>query len=440
MMSRSYVTVTARGNPPRVIEQIQQAIQNLSLTNLILVIKTERQPRGRGEHYIFLGLNLQAETLHLPSHVLAQLQPLVQLMKLGRSLITQLLSEEQIQGMVGPSEIETYRLNSLKYYPQLYDRPDNFAFLPAELEEEQNGQDSPLFERLLFWLSAQAEGTRSGFVNTCINLGLAEGNGSWKSRSILRRLRLLGHLEYSYRNSWWSICPAALVRPVIAEKGLFLTGQRTAELLNANSAHFQYAQQPAGQGPPRITADTLSLLPHNAGCFSLHLAQLLPELQEWKRTLAPLDGVRLEKYHIQRWNGSRFIDADDLFYDDQQQENLSGWYLLKTEGGPFQLSLFYDAQQRQWLQGDWYGLRFLANQTASRMNLEVIYDPDSAELLIPSAQRWPLLYERALVLASGFLPEISADRQWLKYHGISKPLCGQLTDKLNLSVARMSYA
>ena len=114
--------------------------------------------------------------------------------------------------------------------------------------------------------------------------------------------------------------------------------------------------------------------------------------------------------------------------------------MLKTEGAPFQLSLFYDAEYEQWLQADWYDLRFLAFQTIGNTNSEVVYRPGSAELLVPLAERWPLLYERALVLASGLLPSISTDREWLKYQGISRELCTLLADKLNLLVMEVNHA
>ena len=73
-------------------------------------------------------------------------------------------------------------------------------------------------------------------------------------------------------------------------------------------------------------------------------------------------------------------------------------------------------------------------------DFEVVYDYSTNDLLIPVDERWPLLYERALVLASGNLPARADNPRWLKYSGISSELVQLLTKKLNVSIREIQHA
>ena len=67
-------------------------------------------------------------------------------------------------------------------------------------------------------------------------------------------------------------------------------------------------------------------------------------------------------------------------------------------------------------------------------DFEVRYRLDSNALLMPVDERWPLLYERALVLASGMLPCRVENSRMLRYSGIPSESIQLLTDKLNVSI------
>ena len=99
----------------------------------------------------------------------------------------------------------------------------------------------------------------------------------------------------------------------------------------------------------------------------------------------------------------------------------------------YQQVLYLDQPNQRWLKGDWYGLRFLAHDSAN-VDFEVKYDSGTRQLLMPADERWPLLYERALVLATGILPCRAENPKWLKYSGVSDELARLLTDKLNVSI------
>ena len=61
-------------------------------------------------------------------------------------------------------------------------------------------------------------------------------------------------------------------------------------------------------------------------------------------------------------------------------------------------------------------------------------DDDGGTLAIPERHRWPLLYERALVLASGFLPYNQPQNRLLYYRGIPLTLAQHVADQLGVEV------
>ena len=84
--------------------------------------------------------------------------------------------------------------------------------------------------------------------------------------------------------------------------------------------------------------------------------------------------------------------------------------------------------------GEWYGLRFLALHRLSKYRKAEWSEDDCGCLKILKRQRWPLLYERALVLASGFLPASSTDGRYLYYRGIPLTLAQSVADQLGVKV------
>ena len=102
----------------------------------------------------------------------------------------------------------------------------------------------------------------------------------------------------------------------------------------------------------------------------------------------------------------------------------------------YQIVLYLDQPNQRWLRGDWYGLRFLAYDSVG-LDFEVTYDSSTNNLLIPVDERWPMLYERALVLASGSLPGRAENPKWLRYSGVSSELVYLLAEKLNVSITEI---
>jgi hypothetical protein len=158
------------------------------------------------------------------------------------------------------------------------------------------------------------------------------------------------------------------------------------------------------------------------------LARRLPALDGWKILLDKLQGIRPHAFTVKRFDGTDFTEIDFT--------GASGFYELwplegngRTAAKP-EYTLFYDAAKDHWLRADWYGLRFLARYDAGH-HCPVQYDPETSRLAVPYDWRWPEIYERALVLASGQLP--THHKGWLIYDSISAELIDELRDKLRLS-------
>ena len=96
---------------------------------------------------------------------------------------------------------------------------------------------------------------------------------------------------------------------------------------------------------------------------------------------------------------------------------------------------FFDDRDSRWICGDRYGLRFLAR---ARCGLcRVIYNRDAHQLIVPVTDRWPMPYERALVLARGALPQrLQADSGLfvLVYEGIPPEFAARMCRLLGLEM------
>ena len=165
-----------------------------------------------------------------------------------------------------------------------------------------------------------------------------------------------------------------------------------------------------------------------AGNAAYELATILPDLTGWQASLQSIskEAIPIGLYTCQRWSNNTFVDYSFRFE--------TGLYeLISREDTPNapRFTLYYDASSEQWLRGDWYGLRFLAQQQAGQA-ISAHYNSSLHQLAVPVDNRWPDLYERSLVLASGLLPRYQDG--WLYYTHISVDHCELLAEKLNVQV------
>ena len=403
-MERKYFYARTVGNTESTLYRIITAVVDAALASQIPLVKLER--RARGEFYVFLGVDSD-ESTGIPGGLGKTLQDL------GLRFEEDFpLRPDEIQSMVQRQDIEIHGLNALQYRQMEYEDPgDPFDQSDAWQPQEASPASSALMERLVHWLSVRGEGTWEGFNQACNVLKVAEDKH--EARSILRRLVLLGHLDLSDDGSKWSVSPAVLVRfPDNLNNG-FLAGQRTESFLRmlGEFLHLNETPQSFYSGPPRIdlnsdvAENTAGLEIIDAGATSTRLAALLPDLNGWKESLQSLDSLRVTSFEVERWQSGGFQPCDNVYDRDGIYYGEQGMYRMSLEGDRSgrTLTLFFDEPAQRWVRGDWYGLRFLSLESG-QAHVEAVYDSVTRELLIPASQRWPLLYERALTLASGMLP------------------------------------
>jgi len=302
------------------------------------------------------------------------------------------------------------------------------------------------YDLLLYWISSLGSGSWEAFKLACNMLQISE------PKRVLRRLKLLGHIETSADGSRWSGTPIALVSIKASQPNsqeFILCGQRSSNFLDilGELTFIEYIEQPKGDAPlcirvqlgadPEAIDQLLEVLRdrniaiQNVGNASLKFAEALPNWQEWMQTLprisAPILGYDYAYYDIQQ---ERFVECNF--------PNLTGMYQLKHQK-LLQLPphvCFFDETSDRWFQGDWYGLRFLALQYSDQ-TLMAKYDRETNNLYIPWSQRWSEIYERALVLSSGCLPsEVKTNLfgRTLQYQNVQVEVAELLASKLNINL------
>ena len=441
-MERRYIPIRAFGRPMQVFEHIRRILQAEKLTRAIPAVKFEKG--AHKEFFFFLTVQGQETT-----DFLHQLQTIFTRWNLKGNIFYEFCSYDDIKSMVSRGEIETHSLNALKY-TSLWsnDTSDPFDLSDAvsNIKDLNNVLIDEKYNQLVHWLSASAEGTWQTFVRVCNILQLAEDVK--ETKSIFRRLILLGYIESSENGQKWSICPTTLVQCTTDQDVYILTGQQTPMLVEQLMEHYEVEllPQPKYQGPScvrvnGIFTDDVALNDFNivpAGTVSVQLAKLLPDLEGWKDILPAIDRLSTTTYNIEIWNGRKYMQCDNFYERNERYYGESGLYRLtkKAENNHYQIVLYFDELNQRWLRGDWYGLRFLAYNSAGQQ-FEIKYDSSANEILIPSEEHWPLLYERVLVLASGMLPVRDNNFRWLKYTNITNELVQLLAEKLNITIGEI---
>jgi hypothetical protein len=294
-------------------------------------------------------------------------------------------------------------------------------------------------ERLLIWLSAKGCGTWNNFAEACETLELS--TNALPAKGILRRLRLLGHLELSANGDTWMVAPATCVTCVTGDSRHFLAGSRT--VLMGPKCDLEWVQhQPDYTGPLRIDCRAREASTfRSVGKASLWLGNVLPDICQWRDGLPTIDGLDAVLYDVERWDGNDFQSCT-FVQNTGEWQSPSGLYRLAKKDRPqfSAVEYFFDRPTGRWLRGEFYGLRFLAIRENGSAMRPINYDPQQSRLFVNVRQRWPLMYEKALVLASGFLPQRPANSDWLIYEGVSRHLCDLLASKLQVVVKEVPNA
>lgn len=274
-------------------------------------------------------------------------------------------------------------------------------------------------QRLLLWVSAAGRGSWEVFARVSNQLGTSIDGVT--ARRVMRRLALLGHVESDPDGRNWSATPAALVQLATDPTRAFCCGQRSEQLRRRLEQLWPLAApdpQVGNDGAPRWVVNVGKVrdpgvllkargLPFRwEGPAADNLVQHLPALDRWQQLL-PRVGPLTPPEHVQRWHAGAYRDEARFRITEGRPQGLTGLYRLfyENDKSTFDLTGFFDADKGEFLRGDWYGLRFLAGRQAGLLcPARWLTHQGRSVLLVPLARRWPLLYERALALASGLLP------------------------------------
>jgi hypothetical protein len=442
-MPRWYKGFQCAGVRPQVlVDQLAVQVQRNDLGHLIPVVRAEKRA-GRGGYYLFLAIESSAIG-QVPEEVVRS--SLLHFHLLGHAL-DQPFTFDEIRQMVGAEHSVHDYVRLIPYArPPLQLTSDPFEETGVEeLEKVVVSDDVAVqtqrYDRLLGWLSATGQGSWQVFQKTWQILG-----GRDSPQHVLRRLRLLGHIETSADRKHWAMAPSTIF-PITSgdrEGQWVLCGKRDTRLLQSfrQQVGVEITPHEQGDSPATVylrvsniehlekTLETIGRPIYQVEQAGLNLARVLPSLDGWRRSLESLQGIRPHAYTLKCFNGNSFAEV-----------NFSGrsglyelWPLEGRSTGRVAVHpeyvLYYDADGGQWRRADWYGLRFLARYDAGQ-SCPVQFSTDLSQLAVPVDWRWPEIYERSLVLASGRLPR--RQEGWLIYNSVGIELFKELRHKLRLS-------
>ncbi|MBD2413812.1 hypothetical protein FACHB389_19905 [Nostoc calcicola FACHB-389] len=428
-IQRWYKGFSYTGKPQQLVDEVSRLVQQHYLSNFVPLLRVQKGAK-KGRFYFFIAIE---------SSQIGSVPPEVESVLLKLSFFQYPIKDspgfiyEQIKSMVGAAHDVYEYTNNIPYQivdEFVYDNPFDLIESASIKNVAINiNTISRQYDQLLYWLSALGSGTWESFKKGCEVLQLQD------SKRILRRFRLLGHIESSLDGKRWSIAPGTIVKIHSQNSQEFiLCGQRCTSWLTQLKEYAEIISldQPTANAPPcirlkvneyKIITEHFSII--DAGDVSSQLADILPDITGWQQSLRSIPGIVPSLYEWKQFDGNDFVEH--TFHNE------TGMYQMwdRKCGDFYRMTLFYDTETDTWRQGDWYGLRFLAMHYSDR-SLMAYYDATTARLAIPFSQRWPELYERALVLASGLLPTYHKTEQhlWLIYENIAANLVEKLTKKL----------
>jgi len=407
-------THTSRYKPQKLLNYLQKRVTQENLADVVSHVRIEKgiKERSRGEYYFYLGIKTNAR-----SDWSSTQNTLEQLIKTVRGIsIVRIRREgfcwEDIRHMVGIAYELERDTQPIEYFQVKRPPKVNPLGLETPIAEAAGSDRSQPCEQLLWWLSAAGSGSWETFQAVCSHLDLVQPRRLW------RRLQLLGHLLAAQDGQHWQMQPPSL-QPV-SKNCYVLYGQRNASLQESLQQFGRLVKipQPRRDAPPcwqlELQADAATAIAElrvKYPALAIRPVEAPPPWADWVATLKVVDWVPLHRYRLKRYDGSSFVDVPDA--------EETGFYELYEEGSQQQHALFYDRQHNAWYSAEWYSLRFLALTHLAPKNLSVSYDPNAQELSIPISQRWPLAYERYLVMQSGCLPRYNRTTEELIYQNIA---------------------
>lgn len=424
---------------------IKKQVEKLGMSTVFPQIKYERGKQT--EYYLGLAVDSNAlpdgEAEKVGREILARAGDKDALNPHTCFTVTADAAKSLLTGAIGIEKIAT----SISYQPKkTLETPPAETLLSfvesGEYDSElPDDSESIKYSRLLYWCSSVGTGRLDRFKDACQLIGLdQEWGGAW---SIMRKLVLLGHLEFDGgANFKWSVLKPTAYGQIQDNGYSVLVGQRNNSILERIASETRIYQQKQVGGPPALLlerqADEIPSyhpsIPEHLGPVAEHLCDNLPYLDQWIDIIPTWEENDLARYSIEEYD-----PFTDSFTRIPQKAGISPstMYRFHTDLSyrtTTTHALYNEAQQR-WLCGDFYGIRFLARNTSG--NARCLYSVATNRLFIPIQDRWPMPYERALVLASGLLPTRLKDpngTQILIYDGITHDFAIRMSSLLNLEL------
>jgi len=433
-IQRWYKGFSYRGNPRELVEQISKQIQQFALAEFLPLLRIEKGAKSNKVFYFFIAIE---------SEQIGVIPPQVENIFRLRFFRTPAVKGcthftfEQIKSMVGNAHDVADYTNPIPYRVQPRTISESSLTLSDSnqtqpIDRERINSLSQTHEHFLYWLSSLGSGTWESFKKTCEILGLEE------PKRIIRRLKLLGHITTSDNGSKWQVAPPSLqkIESENDDRTFILHGQRSVKFLDTlrTFGSLETCNQPRGEAPPRIRFRLPSQISHETLTQKMQEkgypitftpVRNIPDIATWYNNLSVVQGLLPYNFRLKRFNGQDFIDCTF-----QRETGFYEFYRQDENKHP-QYTFFYDQDRDQWVQGDWYGLRFWAIYQMKQENLCVSYSESAKMLLIPFSQRWPEAYETHLVMSSGLLP--SYENGKLIYQGVSEELATTICQKLSIS-------
>ena len=427
------------------LTHISQLVRTQEITDKIKILKIEKGSR-RGEFYYGLGIVLDDHDMDLEEIRDQRV----------RSFLTDnadLIGEPQKKFLGNPyhhffenSEVTQWMSKDIEWHDFGY----AIRFEIGRSQEKFNSHDfrgeimdttkadGKACNKLLWWSSAKGGGSFESFKLVSEKLGLLEKYVTpW---SLLTKLILLGHAEVrEYSEGFlWAIVPTTFVE-MDGEKGkYYLAGRQSPQTIEelSNCFGLKPTLDPSGikqyfvRNIQKNSLNSLNIqLVENA---ALTRASFLPYFKQWQKSLA------IDRYVSERTDGINFhrYDGNAFIPVERSHEKRLGFYKIITNN--FTKHRFYDGEK--WLEGSYCDLRFL-DYRVKNPEKKILYSQKKQEAFIESKFKWPLMYERALTLASGLTAETKITDEGnrvLSYKNVSKDLIEKLCANLGLQIQYMN--
>lgn len=415
-----YLLFQGYGNRVHLRDRIRNKIRNLGLGMDVESLKFEG---GREKQFYFgVGVNIENSERE-NSDIIQRLINAIDghPVRNGASLF---FDEEDVsKGFLSDNfEYDSF-LEPIRFEPGVDSREDFFSGLDLP---DQDGHltvnDVLNMDRLLWWMSAKGEGAWQAFRESISLLWSGYPMEQFSFWSLMRKLMLLGYVEVD--DDWrWGMTPTMFVHSTYA--GIFLVGKVTPVVMRGLG---DYKESSSNGGPTRIGLDGFSaqsdipVLDDPA----LAISTVLPVVEMWKAGLRGEPDIEPHRYRLKLYDGR-------CFNEYLESTVRPGFYEVeRLEGNAISKRVLFDGQR--WVGGGYYDLLWLAKKIGG--SAMEVWLGGKGTILIPVAERWPMLYERPLVLASGRLPVMQdiGGHKVLLYEAVGKDIAGILAGKLGVKL------